>query len=304
MGRAEVRREELAELASYAEPSDWASIQAASPGTPESLDTDLVDSDLFDKLHGGWLGRCIGPMVGKSRAEADPIDSLIMGLKALEDHGLALAASDSSERLIPYREDFAATTRADIWGYVFPGQPAKAAELAYRDAAGSHVKNGIYGALFSASMISAAFSISDVEEIVMTGLSAVPAESRLAEAIRNVIVRHGECNDWQETWSQVNDTYGRYDDAHAIPNICAIVVGLLWGQEDFETSVSTAARCGTDTGSIVATVGSLLGVTHESHELPRACREQLNDVGGNGKVRISELARRTLDVVRKLGTNP
>jgi hypothetical protein len=26
---------------------------------------DLVDSDLFDKLHGGWLRKCVGTMLGR-----------------------------------------------------------------------------------------------------------------------------------------------------------------------------------------------------------------------------------------------
>ena len=45
------------------EPSDLAGIQAARPCGPRQLG--LGDADLADRVHGAWLGRCAGCLLGK-----------------------------------------------------------------------------------------------------------------------------------------------------------------------------------------------------------------------------------------------
>ena len=58
-----------------------------------------------------------------------------------------------------------------------PGMPETAAELAYRDAAVSHVKNGIYGEMFIAALISAAFITNELDELIQVGTGADPART-------------------------------------------------------------------------------------------------------------------------------
>ena len=70
----------------------------------------------------------------------------------------------------PYREWIGAQIRADVYGYVCPGQPRRAAALAYKDAALSHRGNGIYGAMWVAAMIAAAFVLDEPEPSFALGL--------------------------------------------------------------------------------------------------------------------------------------
>ena len=57
-----------------------------------------------------------------------------------------LAPRDGARRHNPFREWIGALIRADVFGWVRPGDPYAAARLAWPDARLSHTRNGMYGA--------------------------------------------------------------------------------------------------------------------------------------------------------------
>ncbi|MEM2904271.1 MAG: ADP-ribosylglycohydrolase family protein [Candidatus Bathyarchaeia archaeon] len=198
----------------------------------------------------------------------------------------------------PYREWIGAQIRADIWGYICPGMPEAAAELAFRDAALSHVKNGIYGEMLIAAIIAASFATDDLEELVCIGLSEVPAQSRLAEAIQDTVAWGRGAQRWEDVWDKVMAKYGSYHPVHTINNAAMVVLALLMGQGDYERTVTTAVMCGLDTDCNGATAGSILGVILGAKSLPERWTSPLNDritsyVTGFYDSQISELAKRT-----------
>jgi len=214
-----------------------------------------------------------------------------------------LTPPETATYMNPYREWIGAQIRADLWGYVSPGMPEYGATLAFKDARLSHVKNGIYGEMFVSAMISAAFATSDIEEIINIGLSEIPAESRLSEAVKDVIKWRKRYSDWRESWRRINEKYGHYHRVHTINNAALVLLGLLYGDGDFERSITISVMGGWDTDCNGATVGSILGVILGADKIPEKWIRPLNDrvesfVVGYNNSRISELAKRTFTLAK------
>jgi len=201
----------------------------------------------------------------------------------------------------PYREWIGAQIRADIWGYVNPANPERAAEFAWRDASVSHVKNGIYGEMLIAAMLAAAFVTGDIEEIIRIGLSEIPPNCRLAEAVKDTLAWSKEKSDWLSAWEKVNAKYGHYHGVHTINNAACVLLGLLYSGGDYEKAISIAVMGGWDTDCNGATAGSIMGAILGANGLPSKWIGPLNNrllsiVLDFTDCRISELAQRTMKI--------
>ena len=297
--------------------------------------SDIKDVPDWLKRHASWLDVLLGHITRMVRD--DDIDYPIISLHLLETKGFKFTTVDAgnnwlenlpyfkvytAERVAyrnlvnglvppetafyrnPYREWIGAQIRADMFGYVTLGMPELGAELAYRDAVLSHVKNGIYGEMFVSAMISAAFTTSNIEEIINIGLSEIPEKSRLFEAMKNVVAWSKENLDWRDTWQKINAEYGHYHGVHTINNAALVLLGLLYGKGDYEKSISISVMGGWDTDCNGATTGSILGVMLGAEKLPKKWISPLNNVVesfvvGYNNSQISELAKRTFTLAQK-----
>ena len=202
----------------------------------------------------------------------------------------------------PMREGLNASIRADMYGYITPGDPGRAARIAYQDASVNSVKNGIYAALFTVGCISAALSSNPtVETILAGGLSAVPRRSRLAHAIAQVREWYAAANAWEPVADRIHATYGHLNCASAMYNFPITTLALLHGQLDFGKTIATAVMCGVDTDCTAGTVGSIVGAAvGESGIDPHWITPFRNTVrtfvagNGDGDNTMTDLIRRTI----------
>ncbi len=197
----------------------------------------------------------------------------------------------------PYREWIGAQIRADVWGWVSPGDPNQAALLAHRDARLSHVANGLYAEMFVAAMVAAAFVHDDPRAVVQAGLAVVPDSSRLAEAIRFTLELPRLEADWEPALDQLYTRFGHYHWVHAINNAALVVAALLYGAGDFEHSITLAVMGGWDTDCNGATVGSIIATMRG--EVPEKWAAPLGNqvrssLRGFDHSSIDDLARRTV----------
>jgi ADP-ribosylglycohydrolase len=208
----------------------------------------------------------------------------------------------------PYREWIGAQIRADFWGYAAAGNPELAAEFAWRDASISHVKNGIYGEMWAAAMIAAAFVTGDIPTILKTGLGQIPAKSRLASEIERVMDWHDAGCDYDTAVKNLHDLWNEdraHDWCHTISNAMIVAIGLLWGEGDYARTICRAVQPCFDTDCNGATAGSVMGVLHGHRALPAQWVDVINDtlytgVAGYHMVRLSDITRDSLAVMEKV----
>lgn len=207
--------------------------------------------------------------------------------------------------LNPYREWIGAQIRVDGFAYGAAGHPELAAELAWRDAAFSHVKNGIYGEMFVGAMIAAAFVDKDPRRIVEIGLSEIPSTSRLATDIRLAMEIAEDAKDQLSLVDRIWEAFKHYHPVHTNNNAALVAASLIFGGGDFEKAVTTAVLGGWDTDCNGASVGSIMGAALGAEAIPANWTAPLNDtlyadVIGFDPIPISVCGNRSYEVFRKL----
>ncbi|AVZ76222.1 hypothetical protein SLUN_32505 [Streptomyces lunaelactis] len=275
--------------------------------------------------------RCVrGRIHGSCRD--DDVDYTILGLHLLETHGFDFTTEQVGEAWLlhlpflqtftaeraayrnlanglkppvtathdnPYQEWIGALIRADIFGWTSPGAPRRAAGLARRDAVLSHTGNGVYGAMWAAALIAAAFTADTPRQAIDAALEHIPAGSRLARTVRHTTALHDSGTPWSETLTVLAAQTGHLSWIHTVPNAAVITAGLLYGSGDFTSTITLTVRGGLDTDSNGATAGSVAGVLCGAAAIPAQWTDPLEDrlssaVFGFDGVRISELAERTV----------
>ncbi len=162
----------------------------------------------------------------------------------------------------PFREWVGAQIRAEVFGWVNPGNPEAAAEAAYRDACVSHTRNGIYGEMFVAAMVAAAVHTKNIREIIQAGLGEIPQKSRMALAIQSVLADYDSGMTYEESLEKLHklhDENNIFEWCHVIPNEKIIVLSLLYSEGDYTRAIGNCVQFAFDTDSNAAIVGAVIG---------------------------------------------
>jgi ADP-ribosylglycohydrolase len=168
---------------------------------------------------------------------------------------LGLVPPETATYRNPFREWIGARLRVDAYGWVCPGDPERAAQLARADAAVSHTANGAHAAAFMAAAHSATMAGVSAAEAAEIGLAFVPAGSRLGEAVRFARDADGE---WESVVDALYERYGSLHWVHAINNT-ALVAAVMYRFATFDDAVGSVVAAGWDTDTNGAAIGSIFG---------------------------------------------
>lgn len=205
--------------------------------------------------------------------------------------------------LNPWREDTHARNRAELFGLICPGLPAKAAELAWRDARATHTRSGIYAAMFSAALVSAAFTESDPVKLVKIAFGNIPGASRLAHGIAWVLEAHAQFLDWVDCWDAMQIHFPSRPFHHAIPNTMICVIALLYGGRDFGKALGIAVSGGYYPAANGATVGTISGIQTGAREIPPSWAAPLGNTLKTNvlcmeRLTLTDVSSRVLEIAR------
>jgi len=159
-----------------------------------------------------------------------------------------------------FGECMGAAIRSELWACIAPGDPNRAAGFAWADAVVDHAGEGVWAEVFHAVVQSAAFTNNGMEELLAVGLSMIPADSRVARAIRDTVRWWRQEHDWRRVRSRIIFAHGRANFTDVAANLAFEVLGWLAGDGDFARSICIAVNCGRDTDCTGATLGALLGI--------------------------------------------
>jgi len=376
----------------YIEPSELEQIKGLRKRYKAPLRYNF--NDMENKIHGAWIGRICGCMLGKplegirtdelipflketnnypmqryvlrsdltdeiiakykfgfaGQSYVDEIDGMpidddtnyvVLAQEIIDNHGKGFTSYDvagawlkyqskeyyfSAERVAylnfvkgfdppesaayknPYREWIGAQIRGDYFGYINPGNPELAAEMAWRDASISHIKNGIYGEMFVSAMLAVASATDNIEDIILCGLAEIPYTSRLYEDVMAVVDAHKNGVSQNDCFDMIHQKYDEYTShgwCHTISNAMIVAASLLYGNGDFAKSICMAVETGFDTDCNGATVGSVLGMIIGFEKIPEYWKKPINDklytsLFGIEAVKISERAKLTMKHIAKL----
>lgn len=201
------------------------------------------------------------------------------------------------------REWIGAQIRGDYFGYINPGDPEKAAEMAHTDARISHVKNGIYGEMFISAMLACAAVTDNIEDIIFGGLAQIPETSRLYRAVMDVYNYYKVGALLDNCCTYIHLAFDEHTDhgwCHTIPNAMIVTAALLYGEGDFGKSICAAVGMAFDTDCNGATVGSILGMRGGIDCIDEYWRKPINgkihtSIFGVDTVNIEEAVEKTIE---------
>lgn len=176
-----------------------------------------------------------------------------------------------------HADDIDFQIESDFIGFIHPTMTK--ASNAMADSVGRIMAygDGLYGGMFVSAMHTIAYKETDITKIVKEALKAIPTRSTYAQCLQDVVLLfEKDPTDWKKAWSFIENKWAKDDicvpyhdfNIDAKLNGAYIVIGLLYGQGDFQKTMEIAIRCGQDTDCNSANAAAVLGIIKGYNGIP------------------------------------
>ena len=179
---------------------------------------------------------------------------------AVSNHALLLNAPLSGMYRNKFYAGMGSAIRSELWACLAPANPRLAAMLAREDACTDHCSDGVYAEMFLAAVESAAFTQSDLIQLIHTGMQYIPNGHKLKNAFLDVIAWWQEEGDVLRVRERILEKYYADNWTDVTINLSFIILSLLCCNGSFDKAICTATSLAYDADCTAATVGSIFGI--------------------------------------------
>ncbi len=189
-----------------------------------------------------------------------------------------------------HADDIDYQIEADYSGLIAPGMPNTVIELGEIFGRLMNYGDGLYGGQFIGGMYAEAFFEDDIAKIIHAGLNCIPPKSMYYQCITDVLSWYKiHPDDWKKTWQLIEEKYNRNPEFRKFScsgtdsdfNIDAkingayIVMGLLYGKGNIDSTITISTRCGQDSDCNPSNAAGILFTTMGYSKIPARYKEAL-----------------------------
>lgn len=174
----------------------------------------------------------------------------------------------------------------DFLGNMYPGLVNASAKRSFEIGHIMNYGDGVYGGVFVTAMHAAAFTANSVNDIIKAGISVIPDGTTFKDTMDLVMESYAAGDTWRQCWQKLEDAYGTVDkcpdmsgvayNIDAKLNSAYILIGLLWGNGDFEQSMLISGMCGQDSDCNPSSVAGILGNFYGASKIPEKYKKGLD----------------------------
>jgi hypothetical protein len=173
----------------------------------------------------------------------------------------------------------------DTLGMVAPGMPATARDLTGKFASVTTEWDSVTWAEFYGTMYSLAYFATDVRDVLAQASAALPRNGWPYQIYQKVTALHQQNpTDWRwaqgELLSFVRNVYGQ-DNVQAIPdrNNGSLLIAILYGGNDYLTTLKIASLIGNDADCTASGVAGLMGIIKGMAGTPQEFKDRIYQNG-------------------------